>query len=361
MEKFWDYSFLNNSIRDWTIALGIILISWLAILILKTVVLKRIKKVVARTTTTIDDFLISVIEASIVPLLFVLAFYFGLQYLVFPGRVTKVLHIAVMVVITFYLLRSVTSFMGYLFREALARQEKNEMRERQSKGILFIVQAVIWLGGFIFLIDNLGYDITTLVAGLGIGGIAVALAAQTILGDLFSYFVIFFDKPFEIGDFIVVDDKMGTIESIGVKTTRLRALSGEQLICSNTFLTNSRVHNFRRLQERRAIFTFGVAYQTPVELLERIPEMIKDIINSIPETRFDRAHWKNFGDSSLNFEVIYFVMKPEMALFMDIQQQVNLKLYRVFQQHNIEFAFPSRTIYLHNVDTAGLHNASPSR
>jgi small-conductance mechanosensitive channel len=162
--------------------------------------------------------------------------------------------------VTFFVLRIVTSFIGYSFKRALARKEKNELREKQAKGILLIVQIIIWVIGLLFLIDNLGFDITTLVAGLGIGGIAIALAAQTVLGDLFSYLVIFFDKPFEIGDFIIVEDKMGTVEYIGIKTTRLRTLGGEQLVCSNTDLTNSRVHNYKRMQERRIVFAFGVVY-----------------------------------------------------------------------------------------------------
>lgn len=201
-------------------------------------------------------------------------------------------------------------------------------------------------GGFLFLIDNLGYDITTLVAGLGIGGIAVALAAQTILGDLFSYLVIFFDKPFEIGDFIIIDDKMGTIEYIGIKTTRIRTLSGEQLICSNTDLTNSRVHNYKRMEKRRVVFSFGVIYQTAASQIKRIPGIVREIIESDAGNTFDRAHFSSYGDFSLNFEVVYYVMTPDYNIYMDRQQAINIAIFERFEQEKIEFAYPTQTVLL---------------
>lgn len=359
MESFWDYQFYNNTVRDWTIALGIILVTVIALALVKRFVLQRMKAMAARTSNTLDDFILDAVESSVMPLLYVLAFYFGLQYLTFPVKVVKVLHIAIMLVITFFLLRMITSFVAYLFRQALLRSEYSEQREKQSKGILLLIQGFVWLLGFVFLIDNLGYDITTLIAGLGIGGIAIALAAQTILGDLFSYFVIFFDKPFEIGDFIIVEDKKGTVEYVGIKTTRLRSLSGEQLICSNTYLTNARVHNYKRMLERRILFEFGVVYSTPAAQLQKIPGLVKEIIEQEPDTRFDRAHFKNFGDFSLNFEVVYFVLKPEYNVYMDVQQQINLKLYTALQEMGVEFAFPTQTLYLHSEKVQGAINPQP--
>ncbi len=278
------------------------------------------------------------------PLLYVLAIYFGVQTLDLPAKVASIARVAVMVVVTFFVLRIISSFIAYPFRQALQRREANQQREKQSKGILVIVQVIIWLTGFLFLIDNLGYDITTLVAGLGIGGIAVALAAQTILGDLFSYLVIFFDKPFEIGDFIIIDDKMGTIEYIGIKTTRIRTLSGEQLICSNTDLTNSRVHNYKRMEKRRVVFSFGIVYDTSAEKIKKIPSIVKNIIERDPGNTFDRAHFSSYGDFSLNFEVVYYVMTPDYNEYMDKQQEINVGIFAAFGQENIEFAFPTQTI-----------------
>ena len=187
---------------------------------------------------------------------------------------------------------------------------------------------MIWTVGVVFLIDNLGYDVTTLITGLGIGGIAIALAAQTILGDLFSYFVIFFDRPFEIGDFIIVDTKMGTIEYIGVKTTRIRTLSGEQLICSNTFLTNAQVHNYKRMEQRRVVFKLGVVYQTPHEKLKRIPEAVRAIIEKAEDVKFVRGHFSGFGDSSLDFEFVYYVLSSDYNIYMDKQQTIYFDVVR---------------------------------
>lgn len=349
MNNFWNTLILNNTIREWMISLGIILSCLIVLRLIQSIVISRIKVFSAKTKTLLDDFIISIIQSSVMPILYVLTFYFGLQYLNLPARADNVLRIAALVANTFFVLRFFTSFFGYFFNKALLRREKNTQREKQAKGILFIIQAIIWVLGILFLIDNLGYDITTLVAGLGIGGIAIALAAQTILGDLFSYLVIFFDKPFEIGDFITVDDKAGTIEYIGIKTTRIRTLSGEQLICSNTFLTNARVHNYKRMHERRIEFNFGVVYNTPAAKLKMIPQLVQKIIESIEGTRFDRAHFRSFGDFSLNFQVVYIVLTPDYNQYMDKQQSINLKIFELFETEKIEFAFPTQTVFVNRV------------
>lgn len=346
MENVWYKTFLNNTLRDWVIALSVILLSMTAIRLLSWLIVKKIKAIAAKTKTTIDDFVISAIQSSGVPLLYIYAVYAGLEFLTFSQQLQRISQVVMMLCTTFFLLRALTSFLRYLFSQALSKQEKSESREKQSRGILLIVQAIVWVCGFLFLVDNLGYDITTIVAGLGIGGIAIALAAQAILGDLFSYLVIFFDKPFEIGDFIIVDDKMGVVEYIGIKTTRLRTLSGEQLICANADLTASRIHNFKRMQERRVVFGFGIIYNTPVNKLKVIPDLVKKIIGSINDTRFDRAHFKSFGDFSLDFEVVFYIATPDYNKYMDIQQTINIRLFEIFEKEKIEFAFPTQTILL---------------
>lgn len=346
MNTFWNYRFYNNSVQDMAIALGIMLICFVALRLVQLIVIRSLKSLSRKTETTVDDFLLQVWQSSLMPLLYLLSVYVGLQYLTLSARVQKVLHVAVLVVITVFMLRIITSFIRYGFKQALIRRESTEQQEKQSKGILLIIQVLIWLIGILFLIDNLGYDITTLVAGLGIGGIAIALAAQTILGDLFSYLVIFFDKPFEVGDFIILDDKMGTVEYVGIKTTRIRTLGGEQLICSNTDLTNSRVHNYKRMQERRVVFSFGLVYNTPAHQLSVIPGMVKEIITGMEGARFDRAHFKGFGNFSLDFEIVYYVLSPDYTTYMDIQQQINLNLFTLFGKEEIEFAFPTQTLHL---------------
>jgi small-conductance mechanosensitive channel len=196
------------------------------------------------------------------------------------------------------------------------------------------------------VLDNLGVNITGLVAGLGIGGIAVALALQNILGDLFASLSIVLDKPFVIGDFVVVDSLSGTIEHIGLKTTRIRSLRGEQLIFSNNDLLKSRIRNYKRMSERRIDFSFGVVYQTPLEKLKAIKKIVSDIIEKGEKTRFDRVHFKEYGDSSLNFEVVYFVTDPDYNIYMDVQEAINLEIFRCFAEEGIEFAYPTRTIFI---------------
>ncbi len=181
------------------------------------------------------------------------------------------------------------------------------------------------------------------MAGLGVTGIAVALALQNILGDLFASLSIVLDKPFVVGDYIVVDTLQGTVERIGLKTTRVRSLSGEQIVFSNADLLKSRLRNFKRMQERRVAFTFGVTYQTPEALLTRIPGIVREVITPLPSTRFDRAHFQSFGEYALLFEVVYFVTTPDYALFMDIQQAINLGLLGRFRQEGIAFAYPTQT------------------
>lgn len=349
MNNVWNQIILNNSVKEWLIALSVIIVSIIALRLLQSFLIKKLSRFVASTKATIDDFIVSVIGSSVMPALYLFAIHFGLRLLSLSEMFSKIESVAILVIVTFFLLKIFSSLVAYLFKQVLLKQEKNGQREKQSKGILLILQVVIWTAGILFLVDNLGYDITTIIAGLGVGGIAIALAAQTILGDLFSYLVIFFDKPFEIGDFIIVDDKMGTVEYIGIKTTRLRTLGGEQLICSNTDLTNSRVHNYKRMQERRVVFEFGVVYNTSATKLKIIPQMVRNIIESSGNIRFDRAHFKSFGDFSLNFEVVFYVLSADYNIYMDIQQQINLKLFEVFEKEQIGFAFPTQTVLISRV------------
>ena len=197
-------------------------------------------------------------------------------------------------------------------------------------------------------LDNLGVNVSALIAGLGVGGIAVALAVQNILGDLFASFSIVLDKPFVIGDFIIVDNFMGTIEHIGLKTTRVRSLSGEQLIFSNSDLLKTRIRNFKRMYERRVVFSIGVVYQTSHEKLTKIPPIIKKIIENQEQTRFDRAHFKEYGSYALNFEIVYWIENPDYNIYMDIQQTINLEIFQQFKREDIEFAYPSQSIFIND-------------
>ena len=228
----------------------------------------------------------------------------------------------------------------------IKKQERGDEKARQLRGMTVLINVFVWVIGIVFLMDNLGFNISAVVAGLGIGGIAIALAAQAILGDLFSYFVIFFDRPFEVGDFIIVGDKVGAVEYTGIKTTRIRALSGEQLVFSNTDLTNSRIHNYKKMERRRVVFKLGVIYQTTAEQLESIPKIVREIIESQQDVTFDRGHFATYGDFSLNFEFVYYVTGADYNKYMDIQQSINMKIYRTFEEKGIEFAYPTQTVFV---------------
>ncbi len=331
---------------EWSIAAGIFLVIYIAVRIFKYLLIRYLKKMAERTSTQFDDFLIEVVRSSIVPMLYFGGAYIALATLDFPERAINIIKIAMMVILTFYVLRIITSAIKFGVYSYLDRQEDREVKKRQVRGILVIVNIVVWALGIVFLLDNMGRDVTAIIAGLGVGGIAVALAAQTILGDLFSYFVIFFDRPFEIGDFIIVDDKMGNVEYVGIKTTRIRTLNGEILVMSNTDLTNSRLHNYKQMQRRRIVFKIGVTYQATYEQLQAIPGFIKDIIDDVDGLTLDRTNFSGYGDSSLDFETVYYVETDDYNLYMNMQEQVYLALFKKFAEEGISFAYPTRTLFL---------------
>ncbi len=225
-------------------------------------------------------------------------------------------------------------------------EKSDDQIDQSIRGISTFINILIWTIGSIFVIDNIGFNISAVVTGLGIGGVAVALASQTIFRDLFNYFVIFFDQPFKIGDFIVIDDKMGTIEKIGIKTTRIKSIGGEEIILSNTDLTNGRVHNYKKMDKRRVVLTVGVVYRTTPRQVDAIPGIIREIISKTEDVEFDRAHFKEFGDSGLIFEAVYYVIGSDYNYYMDKQHHINLQVLKKFNKLKIQFAYPTRTLYL---------------
>lgn len=346
MQEFLDKVYYGNTIQDYSITIGIFILGVILVRLFRKVILKKLKNWAESTETNLDDYIVNAVEQFGLPLLNFVSFYIGIRYLQLTEFGEKALHAATVVIITFYVIRLITVMIRVFIESYVKVQENGEEKVKQLKGVLLVINLGVWFLGGVFLFDNLGYDVTAIIAGLGIGGIAIALAAQNILGDLFNYFVIFFDRPFEIGDFIVLDDKKGNVEYIGIKTTRLKSLTGEQIIISNTDLTNSRLHNFKRMEQRRILFTLGVTYQTTPEQLQLIPGLIKTTIEAQEGVTFDRAHFSNFGDFSLNFEVVYFVNNRDYTIYMDINQNINLKLFQAFAEKGIDFAYPTQTLFV---------------
>jgi len=338
--------YLGNSLRAYFWALALFLGLLLVLHVFRAVVLSRLRKLTEQTETTLDDFLLGAVEGAVMPVLNYAAFYMAVSSLALSERLGKVLYAVSAVYLVFYTIRLALAAIRHGLEQQLLKRPNGRERLGQLKGMMVVIGGALWLLGIVFVLDNLGYDVTTVVTGLGIGGIAIALAAQNILGDLFNYFVIFFDRPFEVGDNIQVDDKRGVVEQIGIKTTRIRSLTGEELVMSNTSLTGSRIHNFRRLSRRRSTLTLGVTYGTPAEKLRRIPGIVQSIVTSEPATTFERCHFMRYGASSLDFEAIYFFEGTEFKDFLDAQERVNLAIYEAFAREGIEFAFPTQTLHV---------------
>ncbi len=341
----------ENTLQSYIIVIVIIVLGILVVRLFKRTLLAWLKRVVQKSTTTFDDFLVQGIGNAFLPLLYFGVVYFALKSLVLPIWLNRALDIAGMFLWVFLITRLIIFAIHYFLKDHLRRRGRTATDFQQIKGIMLILSVLIWIVAVLFFISNLGYNVATLLTGLGIGGIAIALATQNIIADLFNYFVLFFDRPFEIGDFIVVEDKSGTIESIGIKTTRVRALTGEQLVFSNTDLTNSRLHNFKRMQRRRIAFTTGVTYNTPKEKLVKIPLIIKEAITTQPDTLFDRSHFLSYGDFSIVFETVYFVLSDDFNKYMDINQAINLFLYDAFKREGISFAYPTQSLIVRNSAT----------
>jgi small-conductance mechanosensitive channel len=276
-------------------------------------------------------------------------FFLAVKNLAIPGLLERAIGVAGMVLVAFLSAQALIAVARFAIRTYIETADKGSERERALKGFMTLIRVVVWGLATVVLLDNLGFRINTVIAGLGIGGIAVALAAQNILGDLFAYFTIMFDRPFEIGDFLIVGEYMGVVNHLGVKTTRIGSLGGEQIIMSNKDLTDSRVRNYKRMEKRRVLFRLGVTYQTPYEKLKEIPGTIRGIIEGTEETVFDRAHFSSYGDFSLVFEVVYYVTDRDYTKYMNIQEQINFRIHEEFERQKIEFAYPTQTLYLNKV------------
>jgi small-conductance mechanosensitive channel len=218
----------------------------------------------------------------------------------------------------------------------------------------------VWTATFLLVLDNLGFDVTALITGLGVGGIAVALAVQNVLGDLFASVSIVIDKPFVVGDSIAIGDFVGTVESVGLKTTRLRSVSGEQIVMANSDLLQSRIRNHKRAVQRRNVFGIGVTYDTPPEQLRRVSEIVREAIEAEGErARFDRAHLMRFGASSLDFEAVWFTLDPDYKLYMDQQERIFLRVLEKLGEAGIELAFPTQTVQIARPTAEELADALP--
>jgi small-conductance mechanosensitive channel len=345
--QYLDTVFLGNSLRAWATALVLVVVITFVLRFAVSLLNRRLVKIATKTTNRIDDIVAAVFANTKSWALFYAGFWFGVKSLEMPAQVHTVLRYLTVIVVVLQVGAwgnvAIAQFIKYRVRQSI---DQDPAAATTMAALGFLGRILLWSVLLLMALDNLGVEIGPVITGLGVGGVAVALAVQNILGDLFASLSIVLDKPFVMGDFIVVDDFLGNIEHIGLKTTRLRSLSGEQLVFSNSDLLKSRIRNYKRMQERRILFSLGVVYQTPRETVARIAGIIREVIESNEQTRFDRAHFKTFGPSSLDFEAVYYVLSPEYGAYMDIQQKINLEIMRRFDAEGIEFAYPTQTLYV---------------
>jgi len=338
-------TFYGNEIKTWLIALAVAIGTLVALRLIEQVLIVRVERLTQKTNTIIDDVIIGALRKTKLLYLLIVSIFVGSIWLSLPSEVRSPLW-KVAIVATIIQAGIWLSTALQVWLENYSKDETDGADRMTMNALSFLGRIALWATVLLLVLDNLGVDVTALVAGLGIGGIAIALAVQNVLSDLFASLSIVLDKPFVPGDFVVVGDMAGSVEHIGIKTTRIRSISGEQLVFSNTDLLGSRIRNFGRMQERRVVFSLGVTYQTPADKLERIPGLIKAAIESQERVRFDRSHFASYGDSALNFETVYYVESSDYATHMDILQSVNLTIYRSFATEGIEFAYPTQTLFI---------------
>ncbi len=338
----------GNSSGKYLLALAVFAASFVILKIFRTIVLRKLEKAAEKTKTDMDDVLVKIVRNINPPFYLFVSLYLGLQFLALNATAGKIIDGLFVLAVVFQAARALQSLVNF-WAEKIIKKKPEEERIKSGaavKNIASALKVLLWAFAFLLILSNWGFNITSLVAGLGIGGIAVAFALQNILGDIFSSFSIFFDKPFQAGDFIIVGSDMGVVEKIGLKSTRLRTLQGQELVISNRELTETRVNNYKKMEKRRIAFGFGVLYETPTEKLKKIPGMVADIIGAEDLADLDRVHFKEFGDFSLNFEVVYYVSTPDYNDYMNTQQSINFAIKEKFEKEGIEFAYPTQTIFV---------------
>jgi small-conductance mechanosensitive channel len=342
-----DYQLFGNPLREWTISIGVLVVTLALLFVVRRLVRTRLQKLADDGDRVSFKVARHIVGQTKGWFLMLIAANLALRSInasaTFDTVFGRLLVIGMLVQMGLWATAGLGRFM-------LLRRQKQMDEDAGAVAAMdvvsFLTRVAVWAIIFLLTLDNVGINITALVAGLGVGGIAVALAAQNIISDLFASLSIVLDKPFVLGDFLVIDDLSGNVEKVGLKTTRVRSLSGEQLVFSNNDLLKCRIRNYGRMFERRIAFTIGVVYQTPAEKLEQIPKILEDIMLKLESARFDRAHFQRFGDFSLNFEIVYYVESSDYRLYMDIQQAVNLEIYRRFADAGIEFAYPTQTLFV---------------
>jgi small-conductance mechanosensitive channel len=341
--------FLGNTLLSWLIAAAVFVAVFAALKILRRILLGRFTRLAERTTTGIDDLVADLFRHTHGWFVLLVALGAASAPLTIPPNMQRYIRMLLGAgVIVQLMIWGNTAINGWMRRQSALR----EGALGTLTAMAFMARLALWAVLLILLLDNFGLKVTTLLGALGVVGIAGALAAQSVLGDLFAAISIFLDKPFEVGDFIVFDGLSGSVRGVGLRSTRINAIGGEQIIVSNSDLLKSRISNYKRMAERRVAFQIGVVYGLPRDVVAEIPALIRSAVEDQEQVRFDRSHFKGYGASSLDFETVYYVLSPDYTLYMDIQQAINLGILRRFEEKNIGFAFPTRTVIVEQTAVA---------
>jgi small-conductance mechanosensitive channel len=350
MERFEEilmYELFGNTVYDYGVALIVFVGLLVVFKLFKILILRKLTKLAESTENDLDDVLVRSIKEISFLFYFVIAMYFPLRMLLINGLAWDIISGVFLVVVVYQGIKFLQTVIEYFLLRVAVKKDNDGLQAKATfVGIRLMVRIVLWVTAILLILSNLGVNITSLIASLGIGGLAVAFAVQNLLVDLFSSFSIYFDKPFQVGDTIKIGDQTGKVKYIGLKTTRIITLEGDELVVSNSELTSSQVRNFGKMKHRRVKTSIGVEYGTPMTKLKKINDMVKKIVDKVEDTEFDRCHFKEFGDFSLNYEIIYMIMTGDMAAYMDRQQEINFALAEAFEKESIGMAFPTQTVYV---------------
>jgi len=348
LNQFFDISILGNTGQDYLKFLGVFVVLLIVLKIFKIYILSYLKKLSKKTKNEFDDAVIEFMHQINWKFFVLISFYIASKALVLTDTVNKVLNYIILIVLVYYGVKFLHTLIDY-FSTMEVDKRLTEDREEDTSMVLVlgkIAKFTVWIVALLLILSNLGFNITSLVAGLGIGGIAIAFALQSILQDLFSSFTIYFDKPFRNGDFIIIGSDKGVVKHIGIKSTRIQTLQGQELVISNRELTNTRVNNYKKMEKRRISFSFGVEYSTATSKLKLINTIVENIFKKVKLADLDRVHFKSFGDFSLNYEVVYYLNSKDYTKYMDTQQEINLAIKQEFEKGKIAMAFPTQTIHI---------------
>lgn len=346
LEQILATEYYGNLGSEYLIALGVFFATILGFWVFKNYLLHVLAKAATKSQTKIDDQIIEILNHVPKVVYIVLGIFVSTRTLQMPQWLSNSFWYLLLIAGIYYVVKVAQLFVD-LGIEHMSKRGEEETQASLLNMLGRIIKGVLWAIAILVILANFGVEITPLIAGMGIGGLAIAFAFQNILEDLFSSFSIYFDEPFEVGDFIIVGDDMGVVKYIGLKTTRLTTLQGQELVISNRELTSTRINNYKRMEKRRIAFSIGVEYGTPKKKLEQVNEIMKDVFTHIDLADFDRSHFKNFGDFSLNYEIVYYINSSDYNDYMNVQQEINLSIVEAFEEHDISIAFPTQTIHVH--------------